>query len=92
MSESEAYSPLASRSGVLEAISLYLVTGDGSPMTGAVESASDWLDQQCFAIMFGTGNEMTVFEKYLALARQRGLISKDEALHFLLSAPSGRVA
>lgn len=80
---------LIERPEAIRAITAYLMHAGDRLMEAAVLRHADPSDHQSFALMRGSGNDLTVFEKYLAICVRHGAIRQDEAVRFVLSANGG---
>ena len=69
-----------------EAISVlnrYQMEGNESIFIPYIRGMTNHIDEQTFAIMQGSGNEMSPFDKFLYFSRNREFISKDEGMFYI---------
>lgn len=77
------------RAEALNVIGRYLFDGAETPLSVLAAAHPTYDDNQSFAAMRGSGNGMSVFERFLGLTLNRGLISENEAIGYILSVNGG---
>lgn len=77
------------RPEAMRRIEAYLLRGCERTLDAATRGRAGHDDLQSFALMQGSGNGLSVFEKYLSLAVRDGAISRSEAIRFAISASGG---
>lgn len=78
-----------SRAEAVNAIDRYLIGGHEVELSKLLLGIETYENGQAFALMRGSGNDMTAFEKFLSVLFGRGLITRDEAVRYVLSATGG---
>lgn len=74
---------IASHAEAIDMLDRFLASGDATMLAPYIRAMSDDKAEAVFAIMQGSGNEMTPFVRFLGLLGVRGLIDTGEALDYI---------
>lgn len=74
---------IAGHAEAIDLLDRFLASGDATMLAPHIRAMSDDNAEAVFAIMQGSGNEMTSFVRLLGLLGVRGLLDSGEALYYI---------